>query len=172
MVFDPVACRFGRSMVVATFSIRKLLAPLLILFAMVFSFFFMTLSHPADRTLFEFIASKGAFSVFLVAVGWPSGIAVAALIGCITYQLVFRNGRAIWISGNRVIHLSRFYSAIPREEILGTSIGSVGRWRQPALIISLVSGKQKIVQTGAMCESPDVIIARLNSWWQHAPIKS
>lgn len=156
-------------MVIATFSIRKLLAPLLLLYAMVFFLFFITLSHPADRTLFDFIASKGAFSVFLVVVGWPSGIAVAAFIGCITFQLMFRNGRAIWISGNRVIHLSRFYSAIRREEIQGTSIGSVGRWGQPALIISLASGNQKIVQTGAFYESPDVIMARLNSWWQHSP---
>jgi hypothetical protein len=99
----------------------------------------------------------------LIAVGWGCGIVVLPFLFSLFIQLVFCRRRAVWLDGDQIVYLGRWYLCVDRHEIR-----QVSRVKSrnngvvyETIVLGLAAGKEKKIPAGFLVEPIDLVISRL-----------
>src|SRR5215471_16401706 len=121
-----------------------------------------TLYHPRGTSLIDYIESRGEFWLVALPVGWLGLAAALLLFLAILYQLIFAQGKAVWIDGSTIIFLNSWFRAIRQNDIKNVTAVRLGFWKLPAIVLTLRSGKIKSIPTGLLEEPTEVVLSRIH----------
>jgi hypothetical protein len=152
-----------RQMVIARFSAMKALLGLVVCSAAIAILFYATLPHDSE-SLADFLKSRGNFWLFLAPIGWLASIALSLMLVALLNQIVFRDCDAIWVEGNRLIYLHKWFLAVERDDVQSASIGTFGHYDTSAIILALQNGDKRAIPVGALSESAQIVLSRLTNW--------
>lgn len=127
----------------------------------------VTLYHPSGVSLKEYLDSKGMFRYDFAVVAWILGVVLIVRQLTILNQIIFRKSEAVWAARGKIFYLNVywniFYRAVPCSDIEGFDVTTKGDFRSRGIVIRLRSGREKVVTTWLLSESPDVILRRLRA---------
>lgn len=112
--------------------------------------------HYIERTL-----SHGNFWELLIIIAWLFGIYTLLLVLAAARQLLFDEGRAVWIEDGNLVFLHRWYFSVACRKIVSVSSGTFGLLNQKAVVIHTDNGGEKLIPTGSLSEPRSDVISKL-----------
>ncbi|MEI9988953.1 MAG: hypothetical protein WDM86_02840 [Rhizomicrobium sp.] len=127
---------------------------LLVLMLVPYATFWSYGGHLVSRAL---ASPRGVFVIPAIAFGWIAGFFVFLVIAAVLKQLLYCEGRAVWIEQGMLIFVRRWIFSVRCEEIAKVSNSANGQ----AVVVHLRDGGEKTFPVGSLKESPAEIIDRL-----------
>ena len=112
--------------------------------------------EPADTSRHFYFAERSG-----IVLSWFLAIPLIHEIVAIFRQLVFHDGRLIWIEGGAIIWKRPSSFSVPRKEIIKVTGGFGERPRFDTIIFQLRDGSEKAIETDSLDEPCDEVVRRL-----------
>jgi len=126
----------------------------------------VTLRHPAEISLIDYLAAKDVYVLPMVVIGWLAVSLLTVRLLLILRQILFEQARAIWIENGRVHYmntrLDTVFRKLPLDRIESVKIEPMGRMRPLGIVMKLKAGDRRAVPIWILAESGDVVLDRLN----------
>lgn len=128
----------------------------------------MTLYHPSNVTLWNYLRMKSWSHPTFTIAGWIACSVVAVYCFAISRQLFFDQQKAIWKDGDKITYLNIYKNLFVRsvrcEDILSASIAhGPGAWGPYGIILQTKDGRRLLISTWLLIESNETILLRLKS---------
>lgn len=105
------------------------------------------------------------FEAYWNAIGLLASFVMFCGGGVILYQVKFRRGAAVWLEDEHFVYLDTYLTwwlvRIPCSDIVSVSLGTIGSWKQEAIVIQLKNRPKRSFRTWFLSEPVDVLISRM-----------
>jgi hypothetical protein len=93
--------------------------------------------------------------------GWLFGLFLIWILIVLLKRVLFDAGRALWIENGKIIFLHKWNISVACSEVAQIKTGIYGRFHRAGIFLNLRNGTRKVIPTGSLKESEDLIVARL-----------
>jgi hypothetical protein len=145
--------------VVASYSAYGAIKIVAFILAVVILAFGTTLYSPDGRTIAPRPSTLPTGIAFQIII-WICGTLSLLYLALFLWRLLLHKGAAIWLEGDRVVHLHRWFQSVDRDDIEDITTGTVAFSGQ-SIVIRMRNGSKMEVPTAALSEPGEMIIARL-----------
>ena len=150
-------------MVIARFSKSKVLGPLIGGYAGTAAIAYFTFLEFTSPTYVDRLRSGAPYLLYSIPIAAVAGIFLFLLLTALFWQIVVSNCEALWIDGNKIVYLSKYFIEVRRDDVRSINLGVYGRWNRAAIIITLQNGRDAVIPVGVLSEPAHVVASRLKS---------